>query len=174
MKPSWTYSGALGFVSLGKSTGSGTTQMSWALPVSPEFSPPSVLWIGFPRLRPHCYQLGKAGLAWHWRRSWGDWLRNGVMQRLLEGCLESPALKGTVYPKATAPEERHSLQVDDVGSILEGDWEFAEPGFLVRTSWSCEKAVASKGSCAQRLAHPSPECWHRLIQSWGSDTVDPR
>lgn len=50
----------------------------------------------------------------------GGLVKKWSMQRLLEGSLESPALKGTVYPKAAAPEERQSLQVDDVGSVLGG------------------------------------------------------
>lgn len=113
MKPSWTGSGALGPVSLGTSTGSGTAQMPWAPPVSPELSPPSVLWVEFPRLQLHCYQLGKAGPARLWRRSWGgDWLGNGVMQKLPEGSLESPALKETADPKAAVPKTRHSFQAD--------------------------------------------------------------
>lgn len=70
------------------------------------------------------------------------------MQRLLGGSLESPALKGTVYPKDAAPKARDPLQASDVGSIR------VETGGLQSLASLCApagamKREASKDFCAQ-------------------------
>lgn len=82
------------------------------------------------------------------------------MQRLLGGSLESPALKGTVYPNDASPKARDPLQVGDVGSIRAGTGGRQSLASLCAPAGAM-KREALKDFCAKRLTHPLPECWQR-------------